>query len=144
MSDKLDEYVQQGIHGVREINPDERRLYLGTLRERVIVVLTKEQVREKGTYIEIEKRMKESKDATLYLNGNMNYQYLSDYIKLANKLNIKYTISTNKEYNSKYGLVLAEQEAINTDNITISKGNNSQIEGKKAESGLKRLLKKLL
>ena len=81
--DRLDEYIQQGIHGPREINPDERRKFLGTLRERVVVVLTKSQVREPGTYKEVEDLMQKNRQATLFLNGNMNYSYLSDYIKLA-------------------------------------------------------------
>ncbi|OAS82882.1 hypothetical protein A6K24_12250 [Metabacillus litoralis] len=121
MSENIDDYIQQGIHGVREIKPDERRRFLGTLRERVLVVLTKQQVREKGTYIEVEELMKKNKEATLFLNGTMNYTYLSDYIKLANQIGTKFLISTNKEYDSELGLVLAYDYAINKEDIYIEK-----------------------
>ncbi|WP_066339588.1 MULTISPECIES: YueI family protein [Metabacillus] len=121
LSENIDDYIQQGIHGVREIKPDERRRFLGTLRERVLVVLTKQQVREKGTYIEVEELMKKNKEATLFLNGTMNYTYLSDYIKLANQIGTKFLISTNKEYDSELGLVLAYDYAINKEDIYIEK-----------------------
>jgi len=118
--DRLDEYIQQGIHGPREINPDERRKFLGTLRERVVVVLTKSQVREPGTYKEVEDLMQKNRQATLFLNGNMNYSYLSDYIKLANKVGNKFSLSTNKEHDSDLGLVLAYDHAVNIEDIYIS------------------------
>ncbi|WP_226527472.1 YueI family protein [Metabacillus niabensis] len=124
--DRLDEYIQQGIHGPREINPDERRKFLGTLRERVVVVLTKSQVREPGTYKEVEDLMQKNRQATLFLNGNMNYSYLSDYIKLANKVGNKFSLSTNKEHDSDLGLVLAYDHAINIEDIYISKQEKTE------------------
>lgn len=124
--DRIDEYIQQGITGPREINPDERRKFLGTLRERVVVALTQSQVREKGTYSEVEELMKQNKEATLFLNGKMNYTYLSDYIKLANNVGNKYLISTDKEHDTDLGLVLAFDYAIDKENIYITKKENSQ------------------
>jgi uncharacterized protein YueI len=121
LSENIDDYIQQGIHGVRELKPDERRKFLGTLRERVLVVLTKQQVREKGTYKEVEELMKKNIEATMFLNGTLNYNYLSDYIKLANQIGSKFLISTNKEYDSELGLVLAYNYAINKEDIYIEK-----------------------
>lgn len=121
LSENIDDYIQQGIYGVRELKPDERRKFLGTLRERVLVVLTKQQVREKGTYKEVEELMKKNIEATIFLNGTLNYNYLSDYIKLANQIGSKFLISTNKEYDSELGLVLAYDYAINKEDIYIEK-----------------------
>ena len=36
----LEEYLEQGIHGKKEINPEERRKFLGTIRERIVIALT--------------------------------------------------------------------------------------------------------
>ncbi|TXC93035.1 DUF1694 domain-containing protein [Metabacillus litoralis] len=123
---KIDEYIQQGIYGAREINPDERRQFLGTLRERVVVVLTKKQVREKGTYQEVEELMNKNQEATLFLNGKMNYTFLSDYIKLANKTGNKFLISTDKQNETDLGLVLAYDYAIDKENIYITKSIEKQ------------------
>lgn len=141
--DHLDEYIQQGIHGPREINPDERRKFLGTLRERVVVVLTKSQVREPGTYKEVENLMAKNKEATLFLNGNMNYSYLSDYIKLANKVGNKFSLSTNKEHDSDLGLVLAYDHAVDIENIYITKHEETEQREKHDENSIIRFFKKL-
>ncbi len=141
--DRLDDYLQQGIHGPREINPDERRKFLGTLRERVVVVLTKSQVREPGTYKEIESLMKKNQQATLFLNGNMNYTYLSDYIKLANQVGNKYILSTNKEHDSELGLVLAYDHAVNIEDIYITKHEEPKLAETHDENSLIRFFKKL-
>jgi len=141
--DRLDEYIQQGIHGPREIHPDERRKFLGTLRERVVVVLTKSQVREPGTYKEVEELMLKNKQATLFLNGNMNYSYLSDYIKLANKVGNKFSLSTNKEHDSDLGLVLAYDHAVNIEDIYISKQEKTEQKEEPNEKSVIRFFKKL-
>lgn len=139
----MDDYIQQGIHGIREIKPDERRKFLGTLRERVVVALTKQQVREPGTYKEkIEDLMKKNKDATLFLNGTMDYSEISDYIKIANKIGSKFLISTNKEANTDLGLVLAYDHAINKEDIYIKK-QKEQIEEQKHENHISQFFKKI-
>ncbi|WP_026560088.1 YueI family protein [Bacillus sp. J37] len=141
--DRLDEYIQQGIHGPREINPDERRKFLGTLRERVVVVLTKSQVREPGTYKEVEDLMQKNRQATLFLNGNMNYSYLSDYIKLANKVGNKFSLSTNKEHDSDLGLVLAYDHAVNIEDIYISIQEKAEQKEEHYDNSVIRFFKKL-
>jgi uncharacterized protein YueI len=138
----MDDYIQQGIHGIREIKPDERRKFLGTLRERVVVALTKQQVREPGTYKEIEDLMKKNKDATLFLNGTMDYSEISDYIKIANKIGSKFIISTNKEANTDLGLVLANDHAINKEDIYIKK-QKEQIGEQKHENHISQFFKKI-
>lgn len=117
----VDDYVQQGIHGVKETKPDERRKFLGTLRERVIIALTQSQVMEPEVYKEVEAAMKSHRKAHLYLNGHIDYSYLSKYIKVANQLKVGNTIVTNKEHNSEIGLLLAYDYAIDKEEIYINK-----------------------
>ncbi|MFS0862902.1 YueI family protein [Fredinandcohnia sp. 179-A 10B2 NHS] len=116
----VDDILQQGIHGAKEIKPEERKKFLGTLRERVIIALMASQVRESKVYPEIEDACKANLEAHMYLNGNMNYKFLSKYVKMANKYNIKYTLVTNKEYNSELGLVLAHEYAVDKEEIYVS------------------------
>lgn len=121
MSRDIDDYIQQGIHGAKEIKPDERRRFLGTLRERVVVALTKAEVRSKQAESEFKRILEENKEAHVYLNGNMNYDALSKYIKLAEDLAVAYKIVTNKEHDSEYGLVLAYDYAIDKEDIALAK-----------------------
>ena len=119
MSNNIDDYLQQGIHGPRGPKPDERRRFLGTFRERIVIVLTQTQIRERGIYIQVEVAIKENRKAHLYLNGNMNYELLAKYTKIAAKYHMNYTMVTNKEHDSEIGLVLAYDYAIDKDEIYV-------------------------
>lgn len=121
MRPDIDEYLQQGIHGKKEINPDERRRFLGTLRERVVIALKQPQLIEPGIYPEVETALKENNKAHLYLNGNMTYEYLSKYKKIADQYGVDYTLVTNKEFDSELGLVLAYDYAIDKESIYVEK-----------------------
>ncbi|XHU81113.1 YueI family protein [Peribacillus simplex] len=142
----MEDYLEQGIHGPKEIKPGERREFLGTLRERVVIVLKKSQVFETNVYPEVEQMMKQYPRSNLFLNGQMDYQYLGKYIKLAMSHNIPYKIVLNKEHNSDLGLVLAENNAINKEEIHIEKKFHAEqvIKKKSFKAFFKRFIKKLL
>jgi uncharacterized protein YueI len=138
----VDEILQQGIYGALETKPDERRIYLGTIRERIIVALKKSQVAESEVYPQIGQEMKENPQAQLFLNGNMIYEELSKYVKLAAKYNIEHTIVTNKEHDSEIGLVLAMEHAIDKEEIYITKKEPEQTEVKKGKGFFEKLFKR--
>ncbi|RYI26441.1 DUF1694 domain-containing protein [Bacillus infantis] len=143
MPQNVDDYVKQGMYGQKQTKPDERRKFLGTIRERIVIALTQPQVRREGTHREVEAALKENPSAHLYLNGNMNYSYLSKYIKLASKFGIEYTIVTNKEHNTEIGLVLAYDHAIDKEEIYISSDKaGKEAPEKKAKKGVAGFLKK--
>lgn len=129
----VEEVLQQGIYGAMETKPDERRKYLGTLRERIIVAMKKSQVAETEVYPQVEQLMKENPQAHLFLNGNMSYGDLSKYVKMANKQKVEHTIVTNKEHDSEIGLVLAMDHAIDKEEIYITKKIAVQEEEKKSK-----------
>ncbi|MBY0097903.1 YueI family protein [Mesobacillus maritimus] len=117
----LDDILQQGIHGAKQTKPDERRKFLGTIRERVVVALSKAEVRKKQIEPEFKQLLESNKGAQIYLNGNMNYTFYSKYIALADGMKVPYKIVTNKEHDSEYGLVLAYDYAIDKEDISLSK-----------------------
>jgi uncharacterized protein YueI len=142
----VEDYLEQGIHGPKEIKAGERREFLGTLRERVVIALKRSQVFETNVYPEIEQMMKQYPHSKLFLNGQMDYQYLGKYIKLATSHDIPYKIVLNKDHNSDLGLVLAESNAINKEEIYIKKQFHAQqvIKKKSFTAFFKRCVKKLL
>ncbi|KAF0816078.1 hypothetical protein KIS4809_5174 [Bacillus sp. ZZV12-4809] len=121
LAENIDDYLQQGIHGQKQTKPDERRKFLGSLRERVVIALKQPQMREDGIYPQVEEAIKANRKAHLYLNGNMSYSYLSKYIKLASANKVEYTIVTNKDHNSEIGLVLAYDYAIDKPEIFVER-----------------------
>jgi uncharacterized protein YueI len=118
---QVEDYLEKGMHGPKETKPEERRKFLGTLRERVIAVLTKSQVMEPGIYPEIRDLMKKHPNAKILLNGELDYSFLAGYIKAAREQNIPFSIVGNKGSRTDIGLVLASPAAINMENIFISK-----------------------
>lgn len=137
----VDEVLQQGIYGPLETKPDERRKFLGTLRERIVVALTKRQVAEANVYPQVEKQMKEKPHSHLFLNGNMSYETLSKYVKLATKYKIEHTLVTNKDHDSEIGLVLAMDHAIDKEEIYITNKEPKMVkeEGKKSKGFFSKL-----
>ncbi|MCU9614324.1 YueI family protein [Caldibacillus lycopersici] len=134
----LDDYITQGVYGAKELKPDERRRFLGTLRERIVVVLTEVQVYEAAVYKEIEEEMKRHPQTRMYLNGEIPYKILSKYVQIANKRNIPFTIVENKGYDTDIGLVLAyESKAIDKEEIFITM-NTVQNESATVENGNKK------
>ncbi|WP_110927930.1 YueI family protein [Bacillus massiliglaciei] len=119
MANKVEDYLEQGIYGKKEINPKERRLYLGTLRERVIAAVHQSEIFKGLLLQEILAAKKEYPRCKMLLNGNIPYQYLGKYIKAANQYNLPYKMVLNKDYNSEYGLILTGEEAINKEEIHI-------------------------
>jgi uncharacterized protein YueI len=138
----VEEVLQQGIHGPLETKPDERRKFLGTLRERIILALKKSQVAEATIYPQVENEMKKNPQVNLLLNGNMDYAVLSKYVKLAAKHNIEHKIVTNKEHDTEVGLLLAMDEAIDKEDIYITKKEISQPEPPKSKGLFAKLFKR--
>lgn len=129
----VEDVLKEGIYGPKETKPEERRQFLGTLRERIIVALRKSQVKEIGLYPEVEEQMKKNPKAHLLLNGNIDYRQLSKYIKLAKKYRINHTIVTNKEYDSDIGLILAMDFAIDKETIFVVKKESFPENGKEGK-----------
>ncbi|GKU84504.1 YueI family protein [Niallia sp. NCCP-28] len=122
----LDDYIKQGVYGAKETKPEERRQFLGTLRERVVIALKQSQVLEERVYEEVENAIKSSTGAKLYLNGHLNYAYLSKYIKVANTYKMEYTMVTNKDYISEIGLLVAYDHAIEKEEIFVSEHKETE------------------
>ncbi|MCE4049948.1 MULTISPECIES: YueI family protein [Bacillaceae] len=119
----LDDYLQQGMYGTKETKPEERRQFLGTIRERIVLALRQSQVREPDVYKEAEEAIKGNKGAKLYLNGHLDYSYLSKYLKIANQQNMEYTIVTNNDYNSDIGLLIAYDHAVDKEDIYVTENS---------------------
>lgn len=122
----VEDILEQGIYGPKEINPEERRKFLGTLRERIVLALFSAQVRGEHVQPELLEEMKRNSGARLYLNGTIDYSYLSKYIKSANQYEIPYKMVTNQGRETNIGLVLAYDHAIDKENIFIEEGNTKQ------------------
>ncbi|WP_033826834.1 YueI family protein [Bacillus andreraoultii] len=143
----LEDYLNQGVYGKKEINPEEKRKFLGTFRERIVVALTVSQLYKPTVYDEVEQAMKSNRGAKLLLNGSVDYQFLSKYVKIANDYQISFTIVENKEHDTEIGLVLAYDYAVDKENIFVADEQEpdpkEEGDSKEESSGVKGFFKSL-
>src|SRR5690625_8026133 len=88
----VDDYLTEGMYGTRLPKDDERRKYLGTLRERIILALTVGQVMTDSGIEQLAEAMKQHPESKLLINGKVSYRFMSAENKGANENNISYTI----------------------------------------------------
>ncbi|SFE16917.1 Uncharacterized protein YueI [Lentibacillus persicus] len=126
----VDDYLTEGIYGSRQTKRSERKQFLGTIRERIVIALTKGQVMSDKGLAHLEQAMKENKDAKLLMNGDVSHKFLKEEKELADKYNIPYTEVTNEEADTDIGAVLAYDYAIEKEEIFIE---DDQVEEKQPE-----------
>jgi uncharacterized protein YueI len=118
--DEVEERLIIGIHGTPELKRSEKILYLGEFRERVLKVLTKDQVDDSVLYPEIEEALKNPHAARLLLDGDLDYEFRAKYIKLARKYNKSYKVINDPDLKGEIGLVVASDQAVDVENIHIN------------------------
>ncbi|PCK11059.1 hypothetical protein CEY07_14430 [Bacillus safensis] len=117
--ESVDFYLQQGIFGHAETKPDERRMFLGSLRERALLALTKGQVSRNKPYQEVEQVLKANRQASLLLNGELSYASYSQYVKMANAAGCSFKVVNHHEAHSPFGLVIEMPSAVNQEHIYL-------------------------
>ncbi|WP_431801182.1 YueI family protein [Halobacillus andaensis] len=138
----VDDYLQEGIYGSRQTKPAERKKYLGTLRERVVLVLTKGQVMQEEGIEEFAGQMKQHKDASLLLNGEISYRFRKPYRSLADEHNIHHTTVSDQEMDTDIGAVLTVDYAIEKEQIHVQPKEAPKEDHEKS-GGIKGFLKSL-
>ncbi|MFD1850890.1 YueI family protein [Oceanobacillus bengalensis] len=123
MSKDVNDYLTEGMYGTRLPKEDERRKYLGTLRERIILALTIGQVMSDKGIAKLEEAMKENKGSTLLINGHVSARFMKEEKSLATKYNIPYTVIANEQTDTDIGAVLTYDYAIDKEEIFLKEDN---------------------
>lgn len=119
MDDKVLEILEYGMYGTPETKPDERRLFLSTIRERIHLALTKRQVIRKGMYDEAISLIRTKQGIRLYINGDIAYSLYANYVKEGAKHSVPFTVVT-PEKPTPFGLIIAtENQAVEVEKIFI-------------------------
>lgn len=130
----VDDYITEGIYGTQRPKEAERRQFLGTLRERIVLALTIGQVMTDSGISELEKAMKKHPQTKLLINGQVSHRFLAAEKAIANKYDIPYTIISNEEYETDIGAVLTYDHAIDMENIYIEVQKDEDKEDKETNS----------
>jgi uncharacterized protein YueI len=127
---EIEDYITEGIYGVKLPKQGERDYFLGTLRERIVLALTIGQVMsDKGLHA-LEEAIQSNKGATLLFNGKIASRFLKAEKDLANKYNVAYTVVTNEEVDTDIGAVLTYDHAIDKEDIFMDDEEPKIVESK--------------
>jgi len=109
---ELEQTIIQGWYGEAEIKKDEKRYYLGELKERIIRLLSKEQVKEDIIYPEIVSALQDKRASKMLINGELEYKEIEKYRQLAREKGKQATVVHNPEFKGNVGLLVASEQAI--------------------------------
>lgn len=124
MSDDLSKRVEQAAQGITpQTKPDERRRYLGSLRERVYVRMNNAEVKDSKLTSLFLQHIDDFKGYTILINGNITDDgFLGDVEAACSKINIPFTLVNNET--AKTGpedsaVLVVSKNAINRQRIEI-------------------------
>ena len=129
----VDDYLTDGMYGVRLPKEEERIHFLGTLRERIVIALTIGQVMTDSGIKKLEEAMKSNPKARLIINGHVSYRFLKEEKALASKYNIPHTTITTEVNETDIGTVLTYDYAIDREEIFIKDEPDPEVVEKEEE-----------
>lgn len=138
----VDDYLKEGIYGVRLPKEEERIRFLGTLRERIVIALTIGQVMSDSGLKKLEEEMQQHPNARLIMNGHVAHRFLKEEKALAQKYNIPYTTITTEENKTDIGAVLTYDHAIDKEEIFFKEENKTEENEKLEDNSFLSRLKK--
>ena len=86
---ELEQRAAAALNGGPELRRAEKNKFLGEFRERVLIALTFKQVEEAGTYRRVLEAIKDSEAVKLIIDRGVEMAKARDYIKLAQKNDLK-------------------------------------------------------
>ncbi len=109
---KLEKTAREGAFGSKEIKKGEKNRFLGEFEERVITYLTDKQVKEKALYPEIKEALKNKEAAKLIIRGDIDKEYISDYIKWARQTGVRFNRKNSPEFRGNVALAVVGKDAV--------------------------------
>lgn len=122
--DPTDRLMQQ-LNGNPQTLPDQRRLYLGSLRERVALAITNQELAADTTLPSFVAALKPyAKDPTykVLLNGKVDVSKTAPYMKAIKAQGLAFTLVNDDTASldpKRFFLLVVNQQAINRENIAL-------------------------
>lgn len=113
----LEQFLQVGLSGAPEIKSDEKKRYLGEFRERVLKLLTKDQVEDPGLYPEIKQSLQDIRADKLIISGDISDSAAKKYQKMAEEIGKRYSVIHDPEFKGNAGLIVVSSNAVDEDDI---------------------------
>lgn len=125
MTEDLNTRLEHAAQGITpQTCPDERRRYLGSLRERVLVRMTVKETNNPKLDTLFLEHINDYKDYTILINGKMpQNDFISKLMGLCSQKDIKFTLindNTAKDEPNATGILVVSKKAINHYRVEIN------------------------
>jgi uncharacterized protein YueI len=135
--DQVQEHITSAIFGPRQTKIDERRHYLGSLRERVELRLSNDEMSEPATFRRFKAVLPQylHKDLQVLINGKEGMGISGPYVKLCSHLEMPFTLINNDNAKldpDESGLLIVAKEAVFRSDEEIKLPPAPQTESKKS------------
>lgn len=125
MTEDLNTRLEHAAQGITpQTRPDERRKYLGSLRERVLVRMTVKEIENSKLDNLFLEHINDFKGYTILINGKISQnQFINKLMGVCSQKDIKFTLindETAKDEPDATGILVAAKTAINHYRIDIS------------------------
>ncbi|WP_054749247.1 YueI family protein [Lacticaseibacillus thailandensis] len=122
--DQMQDHLNNAMYGPRQTNPDERRQYLGSLRERVLLRVDNATMRQAATLPALREQLPAlvGGDHHALINGKLDASVTGPVMKLLGQLNMSLTMvndASAQTADSATGLLVVSNQAVNQEDITL-------------------------
>ncbi len=121
--DDVQNHLDKGMYGTPLVNPEEQHKYLGTFRERCYLSMSINEMSDPANKERFLKEIEKQPEATILLNGTLPLAIQNQYIQLATKNNVRFTVVNDfvSDEPDSIGLLLAANHAVNEPVIDVEK-----------------------
>lgn len=116
---EMDVIFQEGLLA-KVTKQDERRHYLGELRERVLRALDLKQVKSEKVYPEILAAIKDPRASHVLIHQSIPIKLGSRYEKPARERGLRATYVNDPAFRGSIGLVVAAKDAVDVQDIAVA------------------------
>lgn len=118
----VQDYLEKGMYGTPQINPDEQRKYLGTFRERVFLSMTLTEIAQPKNLTHLKTELTTNPGAQLLINAAVPFSVQNDYMKVAQETNCAFKIvdTDNQSQPEAIALVYAAEAAVDIELISVT------------------------
>ncbi|MBM6613522.1 YueI family protein [Desemzia sp. RIT804] len=115
------DYLQKGQYGTKQTLLSERKEFLGSLRERIYLTATLDQLSTGNTLAAFTKEFQRHPDGSLLLNGALDMSQFQPFIQASKKANIPFTLVANEYAQTcPYALVFTASSDVNESIIDVT------------------------
>lgn len=116
--DELKRTIEFGLHGAPELKLEEKKIFLGEFRERVIMALTREDAQRTLAMDRVQEGINDPDAEMIIVNNRIPIDIMSKYMKLAKTFNKEYK-TVDSTSSKAMGVVIASRRAVDRENILV-------------------------